>query len=448
LTLQISLAAVLTLVLLGGGTIPATTVSAAQVIADTPNDATQGRLRINQCVAGAPQLDAYVNGQQAVNGGVPQTLRATETSGYLYLPPGTYSVALVPAGQGLDHPFLGPLDVQVAAGHRYTVVTLGQQADATHKALVIDETAAYQAIGAERPDGQHLAHITVNNIKGAPSIHFSLGGIAEPGAAAYGDFEAGLWPAFAPSIDVVTANAPGEVIAHADGPIFNPPGSDNLDCVFGTYPTNNSNTTATTSILSPADFLQRFNDLSASTSNQTPTFHTFVAALQQTGLGPLLASGGSYLVFAPSDDAFAVLPKDKLAALLADATALNDLVRSHIVQGYYPLGALSQPGIAGLNRTVTNLRGTPLVLTGRDRLTVNGDPIGGSGDWVLAANGTRVFWVSKLIGPLPPGAPSPAPGMPTTGAGTSLADLLVALGTALALLLAGGLLRRRVACRA
>lgn len=106
LTLQISLAAVLTLVLLGGGTIPATTVSAAQVIADTPNDATQGRLRINQCVAGAPPVDAYVNGQQAVNGGVPQTLGPTATSGYLYLPAGTYSVALAPTGQGLDHPFL------------------------------------------------------------------------------------------------------------------------------------------------------------------------------------------------------------------------------------------------------------------------------------------------------------------------------------------------------
>lgn len=76
---------------------------------------------------------------------------------------------------------------------------------------------------------------------------------------------------------------------------------------------------------------------------------------------------------------------------------------------------------------------------------MNGDPIGSGGDWAMAANGTRVFWVSKLIGPLPPVAP---PGMPTTGAGATPADLLAALGAALALLLAGGLLRRRVAGRA
>ena len=77
---------------------------------------------------------------------------------------------------------------------------------------------------------------------------------------------------------------------------------------------------------------------------------------------------------------------------------------------------------------------------------MNGDPIGSGGDWAMVANGTRVFWVSKLIGPLPPVAPPP--GMPTTGAGATPADLLAALGAALALLLAGGLLRRRVAGRA
>jgi uncharacterized surface protein with fasciclin (FAS1) repeats len=368
------------------------------VISDRPNDTTQARLRINQCVADAPEVDAYVNGQQAVNGGVPQAIGATGTTGYLYLPPGTYSVALVPTGQGLDHPFLGPLDVQLAAGHRYTLVALGQKEDPTHKGLVIDETAAYRASGAEPPDGQHLAHLTVNNIKGAPRIRFSLGGVAEPQAAAYGDFEARLWPAFAPSIDVVTANSPSEVIAHADGPIFNPPGSDNMDCVFGTYPgTNDSNTTPVTSILGPADFLQRFNDLSASTSGQTPTFHTFLAALQTTGLTDLLATGGPYLLFVPTDAAFAAVPEAQRQALLADPQALAAMVRAHVVSGYYPSGSLGQ---GRFNRTVTNMLGAPLVLTGGDQLIVNGTSVAGAGDYAMVANGTRLFWTSKVL--LPP----------------------------------------------
>jgi hypothetical protein len=64
----------------------------------------------------------------------------------------------------------------------------------------------------------------------------------------------------------------------------------------------------------------------------------------------------------------------------------------------------------------------------------------------MVANGTRLFWISKLILPLP-ATPAPTPGMPTTGAGANPADLLVILGAGLALLLAGGLLRRRGVAR-
>ena len=145
--------------------------------ADRPNDQTQARLRFNQCVDGAPLVDVYVNGQVVVNGGVAQ----------IKLAPGTYHVALAPSGQGLDHPFLGPLDVPVAAGHRYTVVALGQKEDATHKALVIDETAAYQAINGNPPDSLHTAHITVNNIKGVLAISWFMGGKVEENGVAYSD---------------------------------------------------------------------------------------------------------------------------------------------------------------------------------------------------------------------------------------------------------------------
>lgn len=285
-----------------------------------------------------------------------------------------------------------------------------------------------------------------------------------------------------------------------------------MDCVFGTYPSNDSHTTPNTSILGPTDFLQRFNDLGTSTSGQTPTFHTFLAALQTTGLTDLLATGGPYLLFVPTDDAFAALPEAQRQALLADPQALAAMVRSHIVAGYFPVGALGTNGLnGGFNRTVTNLLGTPLVLTGGDQLIVNGKAVGGGGDYAMVANGTRLFWTSKLIGPLttvapapsatpmpptatlapptstpPPPAPAapptstpavptatlapaptasptappptatlapssppppPAPGMPTSGAGGNPAELLAALGAGLALLLAGGLLRRRPAWR-
>jgi hypothetical protein len=50
------------------------------------NDATQARLRVQQCVLGGPDIDIYVNGQVAVNGGVPMAhLGALRWTGYLYL---------------------------------------------------------------------------------------------------------------------------------------------------------------------------------------------------------------------------------------------------------------------------------------------------------------------------------------------------------------------------
>ena len=77
----------------------------------------------------------------------------------------------------------------------------------------------------------------------------------------------------------------------------------------------------------------------------------------------MLANGGPYLLFAPTDAAFAALPKDQRDALLADPQALGDLLRSHIVEGYYPPRSLSpNPADTGINRTVTNLLGAPLAL--------------------------------------------------------------------------------------
>src|SRR5437764_8561348 len=100
----------------------------AATASDAPtNDTTRARLRVHECVYGGPSIDTYVNGQIAVNGGVPMAhLRPLGWTGYLYLTPGTYSVALVPSGQGMDQALVGPLDVTVAAGHRYTLLPLGQ----------------------------------------------------------------------------------------------------------------------------------------------------------------------------------------------------------------------------------------------------------------------------------------------------------------------------------
>ena len=388
----------------------------AAINPDKPNDAAQGRLRINMCVEGAPQLDIYVDDQPATNGGVPQFLRADakDTTGYLYLPPATYSITLAAGDQNFADPYFGPLDVAVAAGHRYTVVVLGQKEDATHKALVIDETAAYQAVGAYPPDSQHIGHITVNNIKGAPSIRFSLGGVPQEKStgAAYGEYIADTWPSFAKGIGLSTTTSPSETLFNDDeAEILNAPGSDNMDCVFGVYPANDSHTTASTSQLNPTDFLQRFNDLGASTAGKTPTFNTFLSAVNRSGLTQLLDTGGPYMILAPSDDAFSSMSQSQLSALMSNPSALSDVVRSHVVPGYFPVSTLGKRGASGgIDRIVTNMLGATLVLTGGEQLIVNGNAIAGGGDYAMVANGTRLFWTSKVLLPSTPTVtPAPPP---------------------------------------
>jgi transforming growth factor-beta-induced protein len=62
-------------------------------------------------------------------------------------------------------------------------------------------------------------------------------------------------------------------------------------------------------------------------------FETLVAALQAAGLAETLAGEGAFTVFAPTDDAFAMLPEGTVEALLEDIPALTDILLYHVVEG-------------------------------------------------------------------------------------------------------------------
>src|SRR5512137_2734850 len=63
-----------------------------------PDDQTQARLRIGQCILNGPNVDIYINGKTTENGGVPYILRSFDFSGYLYLTPGKVNLAVSPSG--------------------------------------------------------------------------------------------------------------------------------------------------------------------------------------------------------------------------------------------------------------------------------------------------------------------------------------------------------------
>ena len=62
-------------------------------------------------------------------------------------------------------------------------------------------------------------------------------------------------------------------------------------------------------------------------------FTTLVKLLQATGLDAVLAGPGPFTVFAPTDEAFAKLPKATLDALAADPALLKKVLLYHVVSG-------------------------------------------------------------------------------------------------------------------
>jgi uncharacterized surface protein with fasciclin (FAS1) repeats len=63
------------------------------------------------------------------------------------------------------------------------------------------------------------------------------------------------------------------------------------------------------------------------------SFKTLVTAVQAAGLVDTLKGPGPFTVFAPTDDAFAKIPKAQLDALLKDKAKLTAVLTYHVVPG-------------------------------------------------------------------------------------------------------------------
>jgi uncharacterized surface protein with fasciclin (FAS1) repeats len=73
------------------------------------------------------------------------------------------------------------------------------------------------------------------------------------------------------------------------------------------------------------------DDPVATAASNNPLLKTLVAAVGEAGLGDTLNSAEALTVFAPTDDAFAAIPKKDLNALLADKEALTQVLTYHVV---------------------------------------------------------------------------------------------------------------------
>ena len=95
------------------------------------------------------------------------------------------------------------------------------------------------------------------------------------------------------------------------------------------------------------------------------SFKTLVAAVQAAGLVETLKGPGPFTVFAPTDEAFAKIPKATLDGLLADKAALAKVLTYHVVSGKVMAADVK----AGM---VKSVQGQELTLTTTGGVMVNG----------------------------------------------------------------------------
>lgn len=86
------------------------------------------------------------------------------------------------------------------------------------------------------------------------------------------------------------------------------------------------------------------------------SFNTLVTAVKAAGLVDTLKGAGPFTVFAPTDEAFAKVPKETLDALLADKDRLTAVLTYHVVSGL----VMSKDVSAGKVKTV---QGSELTIT-------------------------------------------------------------------------------------
>ena len=107
-------------------------------------------------------------------------------------------------------------------------------------------------------------------------------------------------------------------------------------------------------------------------------FKTLVTAVQKAGLVETLKGKGPFTVFAPTDEAFAKIPKAQLDALLMDKTKLSAVLTYHVV----PARVLAKDVKAG---EVVTVQGGKLTITTDSGVKVNNAKVVATD--VMASNG-------------------------------------------------------------
>jgi uncharacterized surface protein with fasciclin (FAS1) repeats len=108
-------------------------------------------------------------------------------------------------------------------------------------------------------------------------------------------------------------------------------------------------------------------------------FNTLAKALTAAGLIDTLKGPGPFTVFAPTDEAFAKIPADKLNALLADKDALTKVLTYHVVAGKVVAADVKSGAVKTVQGQALNVSASPAGVTVNDARVIKTD--------IMATNG-------------------------------------------------------------
>ena len=116
--------------------------------------------------------------------------------------------------------------------------------------------------------------------------------------------------------------------------------------------------------VAPSAMAKDIVDVAAS----NPDFSTLVAAVKAAGLVDTLKGKGPFTVFAPTDAAFARLPKGTLKSLLRpeNKQKLAQILTYHVVPG-----KITSSSISGKRTLVATVQGGRLAVDGRHGVRIN-----------------------------------------------------------------------------
>jgi uncharacterized surface protein with fasciclin (FAS1) repeats len=304
------------------------------------------RIRFAHLSYDAAELDLLVDGELV------SAARFGTITHYLEAGAGTHQLAVVPTGSGVDAAVLGPADVNLEAGHNYTLAAIGQQADMSFSPLIIDETLTLQTAGITSDSPMLL----LNAVSGAPAMDVYADGNPVTAQLSFGGYVAAESPAGSFQLSASQAGQSEMVVFEQTG--VGLPNNTMFVAVAGVAD-DFTVFSANASSLNAVEFLTGLSG--------TPySVDTLLNAVNTAGMTDALSNQGPFTLFAPLDTAFAAVPADTLNGLMADPSGLTNVLGYHIIGDYVSSANIVAGLVENGSVDLTAAQGGSLALSNSD----------------------------------------------------------------------------------